>query len=271
MMFYKKDEVCPLCNQTKPFTYRHIKTPVKVHDVCEACLSEQNEKNKFIEKDQEKNERLNAKLTLRRIHVHYTHDIDEHTGIPKLMNDKAINQTIKGFFSNIVHRNKGFYLYGIPGSGKTTLMQLFAYQLLLKPAKNGLVKFSECLFATEANMVSNIFLIAKEDFDWNFQLAVNHVLKDRRFIFIDEMGARKMRDKELEIVDLLFHYFEENKHRLFIFATSNRSIEQLKDFYLREETSYKDASQSDVSGRITSRLYGLVIPVSSEKKDYRLG
>lgn len=267
MFFYKEIEICPNCNEKKEFTYRKITEAVKVSDVCEDCLKLNTLKKQSIQKDLEKNERISVKETLRRIAVNYTHDTDKQSGIPILINDKAIDQKLKQLMKHLIDQRKGFFLHGISGSGKTTLMQLFAYQLLMKPGKNGLIRFDECIFSTEANLVSKVFQSAKEDFDWNFQLAVNHLLKHKRFIFMDELGAKKMRDKELEIIDLLFHYFEEQKDRLFLFCTSNRTIQAMNEVYLRE-TDFNPES-SDVANRIISRLYGLVIPVSSEKKDYR--
>lgn len=267
MYFYKKIELCPSCKKEKEFTYRKISKPVKVSEVCEDCLALKAIKDQSIEKDKEKNQRIHIRQTLRMIGVNYTHNYDENTGIPELINDKQIDQKLKTLMKHLIEQRKGFFIHGISGSGKTTLMQLFAYQLLMKPGKNGLIGFDECLFATEANIVSRVFQSAKEDFDWNFQLSVNHLLKHKRFIFMDELGARKMKDKELEIIDLLFHYFEENKDRLFLFCTSNRTIQTMNEVYVRETDPYPETS--DVANRIVSRLYGLVIPVSSGKKDFR--
>lgn len=267
-MFYTQIEICPNCKEEREFTYRKITTAVKVHDICKKCLEAKASKEDLILKDKERNDRLSVLLTLKKISVNYSHLYDEQTGIPTLLNNQELNKLLKLYMQDLAKRKKGFYLYGKSGSGKTTLMQLFAYQLLLKPAKKGLIEFRECLFMTEANIVSRIFQSAKEDFDWNFPLAVTHFLKHKRFIFIDEIGAKNMKEKELEIVDLLFHFFEENKSNMFLFATSNKSMSELGQFYSTDSDGHY-SRDTDASSRIISRLYGLVIPHEYSREDLR--
>lgn len=249
-----KKEKCSACGASTEIIYLNSK---KKNELCFKCSSETEEKEREQLIKGEKKERLDIYRALTHINVNYTGDIllpSQNQTVIKIQNDIKLN--LKNF-------KKGTYLFGTSGSGKTTNLQIFAHYLLYTPKTDKSFRdYDEFLFMTESNFVSKIFSLAKDDFSWNFQLAINSYLKGKRFIFLDELGAIAMNEKEIQIMDLTFHYFEENRSGLRLFASSNKSLEDLENYYSSENAS-------NASDRILSRLYHLVVPKKMEDSDYR--
>ena len=252
-IFEIKKDLCKKCGKETNAVYFNNK---RKNELCENCTEDVNKKSiKDITRNIKK-ERIDIEQALKKINVQYSGDIllpSQNNTVIKLQNELK---------ANLKKHKKGFYLYGISGSGKTTNMQIFAHHLLYTPKSDQEFRsYKEFLFLTESNFISKIFSLAKDEFSWNFQLALNSYLKGKRFIFLDEFAALPLNEKEIQILDLAFHYFEEKRNELRVFLTSNKSLEQLKEFYLNDE--------SDSGSRIISRLYHLVLPKKMEEVDYR--
>lgn len=249
----KKSEPCIRCGKVTEVIYFFNK---KKNNLCEACQAEDRKEVKLNQLREDKKERLDVINALMKIGVNFNGDIYL----------ASHNETISYIQNNlkqmVLKYKKGFYLYGVSGSGKTTNMQLFAHYLIYTPVKNEFRDLSSFLFKTESKIIADIFSSAKDEFDWNFQLAINAYLKNVKFLFIDEFAAKPLTDYELQIVDLLIHHVDEQKKSMRLFITSNKTIEMLSEHY-----SHKN--DHNFADRIVSRMYSLTVPIKLDEKDYR--
>jgi DNA replication protein DnaC len=227
------------------------------NNLCHTCQNKEKEKLGDIKIKEEKKIRLNIKEALKKINVNFVADL-------KLVAENATINKIQTELRNVCQNfNRGFYLLGIPGSGKTTNMQVFAHYMLYSPDKSKKFRnFQDFIFTTESIYISKVFSRAIDDFSWNFQQAVYHELKNKRFIFIDELASKDLTDKELQILDLTIHYIDEQRDNIKLFITSNKSLNELENHYAK-------MNDSDSAKRIVSRLYHLVTPLKLDEIDYR--
>lgn len=200
--------------------------------------------------------RMDIVQALKRIQVRFNGDVELASHNPRIA---AVQTELRNLCKTY---ESGFYLHGPPGSGKTTNMQLFAHSLIYTPHNGQYRPYDAFLFLTEAQLISKVFSLAKDELNWDFQRALHAVLDNRRYIFIDELAAKRLHDQELQIVDLLFHYLEERTGSVTVFITSNKGLERLAGHY-------ESASDRDAAERIISRLHSLTFPYELSDPDYR--
>jgi len=148
--------------------------------------------------------------------------------------------------------NKGFYIYGTYGTGKSFLAYKFAQQLVQRGHK--------VIFAYYPDLIrqikNNIGSVEMENL-------INKV-KKAEILFLDDLGAENntafVRD---DILSPILQYRMNND--LSTFITSNCSLEQLVEHF--SETNYD--IDKNKAGRIIDRISYLTIPVELKDKNYR--
>lgn len=248
-----RSEPCSNCGKVTQVVYFFNNKKNNLCDACELELKNKTSKDLMLN---EKKTRIDIKKALKKINVNFNSDV-------KLVSHNNLISEIQNNLKQVfISYQKGFYLFGVAGCGKTTNMQVFAHYLIYTPIKNNFRPLESFLFKTESKLIAEIFATAKDDFDWNFQLAINSHLKNVKFLFIDELAAKHLSEYELQIIDLIIHHVEEHKNEMRLFVTSNKAIEELNGHYLiKNDQNFAD--------RIVSRLYSLTTAIKLAEKDYR--
>lgn len=130
---------------------------------------------------------------------------------------KYISYFKKNYFTD--KKDKGLYLYGNFGSGKTYIIAALLNELAKKDVKSAIIYFPEYLRDLKTSF-------NKDDFDLSFKEKYNYI-KKVPVLLIDDIGAENLtlwaRD---EILGTLLQYrMEEN---LSTFFTSNLSLKELE-------------------------------------------
>lgn len=132
--------------------------------------------------------------------------------------------------------NKGLYLYGNFGSGKSYIIAAMLNELAKKNVKSAIVFWPEFL--------RNL----KESFDSNYDQKMEYI-KNIELLFIDDIGAENVtawaRD---EILCTILQYRMDNS--LPVFFTSNLNLKELEEHF----TNTKDKSDSVKAMRIMERI-----------------
>lgn len=150
--------------------------------------------------------------------------------------------------------NKGLYIYGGYGTGKSFMAYKFAQQLTLKGIK--------VLFVYYPDLVRHIkSLIGTSEME-----KLINKLKTVEVLFLDDLGAENntafVRD---DILSPILQYRMNNELSLFI--TSNCNLEGLLEHF--SETS--NESDKNKASRIIDRIRFLSTPVELKDKNYRTG
>lgn len=157
---------------------------------------------------------------------------------------------IEGYDKNKL--NKGFYMYGSYGTGKSFLAYKFAEQLTQKGLKVTFLYYPDFVRKVKSNIGS-----------MEMERLINKA-KQTEVLFIDDLGAENntafVRDDILS--PILQHRMNND---LSTFITSNCSLEELVQHF--SETNYE--IDKNKAGRIIDRISYLTIPVKLEDKNYR--
>ncbi len=169
------------------------------------------------------------------------------------VNRVEILKKIKSYYTNYFTNNKekGIYLYGSFGSGKTYLLSALMNELAKKDVKSIIVHVPEMLREL------------KESLDSDYRDKFN-LLKTVPILVLDDIGAEYLtnwtRDEVLE--PLLHHRMNEN---LPTFFTSNLSMEELEKHFILQNTSIDKIN----ARRIIERIKKLADPVALISKNIR--
>ena len=169
------------------------------------------------------------------------------------VNRVEILKKIKSYYTNYFSdkKDRGIYLYGSFGSGKTYLLSALMNELAKKDIKSIIVHVPE--------MLRDL----KESFDSDYKEKFN-LLKTIPILVLDDIGAEYLtnwtRDEVLE--PLLHHRMNEN---LPTFFTSNLSIEELEKHFILQNTSIDKIN----ARRIIERIKKLADPVALISKNIR--
>lgn len=168
-------------------------------------------------------------------------------------NRVEIIKKIKSYYTNYFtdKRDKGIYLYGNFGTGKTYLLSALLNELAKKDVKSVIVHVPELLRSLKESFSS--------DYHERFLL-----LKTTPLLLLDDIGAEYLtawgRD---EVLEPLLHYrMNEN---LPTFFTSNLSLEELEKHFVVSNTSIDMIN----ARRIIERIKKLSEPVELVSKNIR--
>ena len=150
---------------------------------------------------------------------------------------------------NIFDTEKGFYLYGNSGIGKTYLTILFCNTLAMNVAKlNKKISISFLNIVDLINMLTEKFA-SKANIE-------NEIKKlcESTILVLDDIGSETVRDWFFNnyLVRILDHRSENKKITIFI---SNYNLAELKQYYLSSKTSKLDKQAVE---RLLSRIHNLV-------------
>ena len=170
----------------------------------------------------------------------------------KVYKDDPERLNIFNAIKKVKNTDKGIYLYGSYGTGKTYLMLRLMRELS---------KEKECLCVYYPEFIGSIKTqIAKGE-------AIDNLieeLKSAEVLLIDDIGREQNtifnRDQILSLI--INHRYQ---YKLKTFMTSNRSIDEL-DEHLAETT---DRIDKVASGAITDRIRNMMEEVELSGKDYR--
>ena len=169
------------------------------------------------------------------------------------VNRLEILKKIKSYYTNYftLNKDKGIYLYGSFGSGKTYLISALMNELAKKDVKSIIVHVPEMLREL------------KESLDTDYRDKYN-LLKTIPILVLDDIGAEYLtswtRDEVLE--PLLHHRMNED---LPTFFTSNLSLEELEKHFILQNTSIDKIN----ARRIIERIKKLSDPVVLISKNIR--
>jgi len=153
----------------------------------------------------------------------------------------------------LLNRDRSYLLYGRPGTGKTTSLNL-----LKKYLKKNILRINS---STELNT-----LAARYGIDEVIK-NINSYIEYDNYIIIDDLGSERINANhygnnipvmELLICDIIYRKWEESKNTsrpLKLFITTNYNIETLKEKY---------------GERTISRLFQMCTPVDVDMKDKRI-
>lgn len=168
-------------------------------------------------------------------------------------NRVEILKKIKSYYNNYFteNRDKGIYLYGNFGTGKTYLISALLNELAKKDVKSVVIHVPELL--------RNLKESFESDYSERFYL-----LKNTPILLLDDIGAEYLttwgRDEVLE--PLLHHRMIEN---LPTFFTSNLSLEELEKHFVISNKSIDMINAQ----RIIERIKKLSTPVELISKNIR--
>ncbi|WP_033159719.1 ATP-binding protein [Mycoplasmoides alvi] len=150
---------------------------------------------------------------------------------------------------NILSFEKGFYLYGKSGIGKTYLSILFCNTLAMNMTK--LNKKISIAFLNIVDLINNF--TEKFSLNQNIDIEIKK-LHEATILILDDIGSETVRDWFFNnyLVRILDYRSENNKTTIFI---SNYSLEELKKYYLSSKTSKLDKKAVE---RLLSRINNLV-------------
>jgi len=154
------------------------------------------------------------------------------------ISDKYLN-VVKNYFNN----DKGLFVTGTIGSGKTYLACAIAYENFFKYGR-----------ITTFNSTLKIFAELKEAIQngYSYEPIIFDLSKD--LIILDDMGSERPTEFVVEILDRVINHrnhFEENK----FIITSNLSLQQIGELF---------------SDRIASRIFEMCDTIVTPAQDLRL-
>ncbi len=168
-------------------------------------------------------------------------------------NRVEILKKIKDYYHHYFTENidKGIYLYGNFGTGKTYLLSALLNELAKKDVKSIIVHVPELLRSL------------KEAFDYDYRERFS-ALKNAPILLLDDIGAEYLttwaRDEVLE--PLLHHRMNEN---LPTFFTSNLNLEELEKHFIISNTTIDMIN----ARRIIERIKKLAVPIELISKNIR--
>jgi len=169
------------------------------------------------------------------------------------VNRVDILKKIKSYYTNFFNadKDKGIYLYGSFGTGKTYLISALLNELAKKGVKSTVVHVPELIRGLKESFSS----------DYRDRFAT---LKTTPILLLDDIGAEYLtawsRD---EVLEPLLHYrMNEN---LPTFFTSNLSLEQLEKHFILSNTTIDMINAK----RIIERIKKLSVPVELISKNIR--
>lgn len=146
--------------------------------------------------------------------------------------------------------NKGFYLYGNEGIGKSTIMGFLIRCLVIKGYKCGFIHFPTFLMDLKSSF-------GNEGVNSSIEL-----MKNLDYLVIDDVGGENVtpwsRD---EILSAVLAYRLQNEKATFF--TSEYSLEKLKKIYILKTTDKERAE------RLVSRMKAVSMPLELKGKDLR--
>lgn len=130
---------------------------------------------------------------------------------------KKMNEIVRGFPDE-----KGLYLCGDPGTGKSFLLSVFAVRLAKEPSTKS-ISFIDC--GNEFSAMQNCFRDNMTMFRYYLE-----EMQEVQYLFLDDLG--KEFKSEFVLMDLLLPVFRYRKEKkLKTFVSSNYEIKELKSAY----------------------------------------
>ena len=146
--------------------------------------------------------------------------------------------------------NKGFYLYGEGGNGKSTVMGFLIRCLVTKGYKCGYIHFPTFLMDLKSSF-------GNEGVNSSIEL-----MKNLDYLVIDDVGGESVTSwSRDEILSAIIAYRLQNQRATFF--TSEYSLEKLKKLYTLK------AGDKERVERLISRMKAVSIPVELKGKDLR--
>lgn len=156
---------------------------------------------------------------------------------------KAHNVFVKSVYE-IDNLDKGVYLYGNAGTGKTSLLSVFGQVLYDKKGKT-------ISYLTDEDLKNEIQRTFKDDSE-KTDIEVVKAIAKNQIILLDELGQNC---HEWYLKDLKVFLDEIADNERLLFVTSNYYYEQLAERYSKENTNPK------LSEQVVDRLVGLTTPL----------
>ena len=179
------------------------------------------------------------------------HDIPGfvNEGIPKTYLEADITEEIEKLVKEATDKNKGLYLHGPAGTGKT----YFLYGLMRRKR----LEKQECIFINATAWLAELRQRmdgGTQNHGLGLEYWINRDVRSDKIMFIDDMAVEKPTEWNDEIIYRLINYRSENM--LETHFASNLTLQELSE------------KKGD---RIASRIAGMCVPKEIGGKDRRLG
>jgi DNA replication protein DnaC len=169
----------------------------------------------------------------------------------QLTADTDIPKEVMEKLQNMKNDNKGVYLYGNCGTGKTHILYAVAKLLWV----NGFIVVGEYKTSREIKVtnITDLFSKARNTFDNDSQGNLEDIIYTKNILLLDDIGVEKVSEWTLEVAyRLINHRYEEMKPTFF---ASNYSIKEISE---------------KLDDRIASRIVGMCNIVKLEGSDKRI-
>ncbi len=174
-------------------------------------------------------------------------DFEEKNIFYREENRKILINSFAEILKKPFEKQKGLYIYGKPGIGKTFIMKRFVKTLAQKNNKVGFINVS--------NLVSNVKRSFNEENTYHKTLSI---LKEVNYLFIDDIGSEIISSwfRDEILFSILNERVEKNKVTFF---SSNYSISNLQK--LEAKTSNQKYLDINKSIKLISKIKALSIEI----------
>lgn len=166
----------------------------------------------------------------------------------------TIGELLVKITKNYENIDKGLYIYGAPGRGKTFISQAIANWLAHKNHSVGFINTSDLV-----SYLKRSFGTGKID-------KIINTLKNVEYLFIDDVGAENISDWFRDEIFLSILSSRMN-NKMPTFYSSNYSLDQLLN--IESATSKKVYYSKDKAGRLIERIRATSMDIKLLGKNYR--